>query len=511
MQEKNRILYNSGVLYFRMFITLIIGLYSSRVLLNSLGVFDYGIYNVVGGFVYILAFLNTIMISTTFRYITVEIGRKNQAGVNLVFSTSFFIHAAMLIALVFIGETIGLYYVKNYLNVTESKVADAVFVFHFSILASCMTILSIPLQGVITAKENFNSIAIGSILNSILLLVSALLLKYSLNSLRTYAIYIVVIQLINLLFYLTVYLLKYKDVLLILKVNFAKLKEMLFFSGWIMFGAGASMAKGEGSALLINSFFGPILNTAFGIANQVSSQLNQFAGNLGRAVIPQITKSYSSGDIERSVRLTAYVNKFSFFLFYLVALPILLETSFILKLWLGNVPKYSVIFCQLIIVNALIEIINCGIPTLVQAHGNIKVFQVILSLVSVSSLWITYIFFKMGYPPQTIVIAFIFTALLNLVLRQLLLQRLVKFDIKTFTVNTYIRPLYVILFSIPLFFLHMMMAESFLRFFLISSISVMVLLILIYLVGLRSEEKTLIKQLLFKFYNRTINKKASFK
>ena len=493
-----------------MFITLIIGLYSSRVLLNSLGVFDYGIYNVVGGFVYILAFLNTIMVSTTFRYITVELGRKDQDGVNLVFSTSFFIHAAMVIFLVFIGETVGMYYVKNYLNVTESKIADAVFVFHFSIAASCMTILSIPLQGIITAKEDFNSIAIGSILNSILLLVSALLLKYSVNSLRTYAIYIAIIQLINLLFYLTIYLLKYKDVLLLLKINFAKLKEMLFFSGWIMFGAGASMAKGEGSALLLNSFFGPVLNTAFGIASQVSSQLNQFAGNLGRAFIPQITKSFSAGDKERSVRLTSYVNKFSFFLFYLVSLPILLETSFILKIWLGNVPKYSVIFCQLIIVNALIEIINCGIPTLVQAHGNIKVFQVVLSLVSVSSLWITYIFFKMGYPPQTIVIAFILTALLNLVFRQLLLQRLVKFDVKAFNLNTYIRPLFVIICTLPLFFLPMVMTESILRFLLTSSISVLVLSILIYVIGLRSEEKILLKQLLFKLYNRTVNKKKSF-
>jgi len=478
-----------------MFITIVIGLYTSRILLITLGNESFGLFNVVNGFVILLSFLNTVMISTTFRFIAFEMGKNNEEGINTVFSSSIIIHVFMGLLLIVFGFTIGVFYVKNYLNTGHINKSIALYVFYFSIFSSFVNILSIPYQGVLTAKEDFNILALGSILLSILTLLATISLKHYQTPLKTYAVFYFLIQIIIASFYFFSCKIKYKRIKFYAIFNLKKIKEMFSFSIWILFGAAASVGKTQGSSLLLNLFFGPKLNTAFGIASQVNSQLNQFAGNIGRAAIPQITKSYSAGDKDKSILLTSKISKYSFFVLFLVVSPLLLETNSILKIWLGNVPPYTVVFCQLILINLIIEILNTGIPALVQANGNIKNFQMITSIISLFSLVLTYIFFKSEFSPYYLIFAYIFTSVVNLFLKQFLLNKIEKFDKKQFLLDTYLPSIKVMAITLPILFIDFyFLPPSTYRLIFNLSFLIVIISIIIYFFGLNTEEKVMIKK-----------------
>jgi len=425
LNENFLIFKNSGILFLRLLVTSIIGLFTSRFVIQSLGASDFGLYNVVGGLVIIIAFLNTVMTSTTYRFIAFEMGRNNKEGVNKVFNISLIIHICLALLVLILTETAGIYYVKNYLKINPGKLNDAIFVLRFSTYATIFSILSIPYQGLVTAQEKFATQAVIELVKSILVFLVAFALVYYIgNKLKFYAYLIAVVNLVPTLLFLYYCRRKYSE---IVKWNFQrwgpKYKEMLSFSGWITLGAAASVGQTSGSALIINTFFGTVLNATFGIANQVNSIVLVFARNLGQAAIPQITKSFSSGNLERTISLSAYISKYTFFLMLLPALPILLETDYLLNLWLGELPPYTGIFCQLMIINALIGGLGGGLPAVIQATGKIKYFQIILSATALLSLPIAYFLFKVGCPPFSILVAFIITALINVVSWQVLLKK----------------------------------------------------------------------------------------
>ena len=278
-----------------------------------------------------------------------------------------------------------------------------------------------------------------------------------------------------------------------------KYKEMISFSGWIMIGAGASVGKVQGAALFINSFFGTILNASFGIANQVNGIVMMFAQNLGQAAIPQITKSFSSGNTGRTINLVSYISKYSFFLMLLPSLPLLLETDYLLTLWLGEVPKYTAIFCQLMIINALIDSLVSGIPAIIQATGKIKYFQLIFSTTSLLSLPIAYLLFKSGYPPFSILVTYLVTASINVVICQVILKRQINFNVRYFMKISYLRILYVLVFVSPLFVIRNLFQDGLNRFLLLSIFSVIWLLITVYYIGLGENEKGQINVILRKY------------
>jgi O-antigen/teichoic acid export membrane protein len=277
----------------------------------------------------------------------------------------------------------------------------------------------------------------------------------------------------------------------------AKYKEMLNFSVWIMFGAVSSVAKNQGTSLIINSFFGTVLNAAFGIAHQIDSLVRMIASNLGQAVVPQITKSFSGGNQERSIKLVAYTSKYTCFLMLIPAIPILLETEYLLTLWVKNVPPYTVIFSQLMVLGALVDSLGGGIAAIVQATGKIKYFQIILSTTSLLSLPIVYFLFKAGYPPSYLIIAFLSTSVLNVVLRQILLKKLINFDVKYFIETSYFKIFYVVIMLLPLFYIKTLFNPGLPRFILLSFFSVSWVLFVIYFIGIEKKEKTMIKQIGF--------------
>lgn len=493
-KDNNLIFKNTGILFFRLILISGIGLFTSRFVIRSLGISDYGLYNVVGGIVVMMAFLNTVMVTTTYRFIAFEIGKGNSEGVNKVFNISLIIHLFLAFLVLFLTETIGVFYVKNYLTVDAGKLYDALFVLRFSTYATVVSIVSIPYMGLITAKEAFGVQAVVEVIRSILGLIVAITLIYFLgNRIRMYAVLIVVVNLIPPAILFVYCKNRYKE---IVKWNFQKekdqYKDMLGFSGWTLIGAAASVGKTTGTSLVINFFFGTILNAAFGIANQINSLILMFAMNLSQAAIPQITKSYSSGDTSRSIMLASYISKYTLFLMFIPAFPILLETEFILNLWLGEVPIYTAIFCQLLVVSTLISGLGNGLGAVIQATGQIKYFQIILSTTSLLSIPIAYFLFRFGMPPASIIVVIIATTSINVVFTQILLKYIMNFNVISFLKISFLKVFYVAILTFPLFFIKNLFTSGLTRFILFTGFSVLWLLIVIYFAGLESKEKEML-------------------
>ena len=503
MSDNTRIIKNSGILYVRLLITTIVGLISTRLVLQALGVSDYGLYSIVAGIVVMMGFLNTVMISTTYRYIAYEMGKNNYTGINQVFNISLIIHFCLAVLLILLAETLGRFYINNYLNVLDGKVDDALFVFRFSVWATFFSIISIPYQGLITAQENFLARASIEVIRSLARLGSVLIVTYYLgNQLRLYSVLMMIVMIVPpVLFYLYCNR-KYS---LLIRCNFqkewSKYKEMIAFSGWVMFGGAASVGKSQGSALIINLFFGTILNVSFGIANQVNNLISMFSRNLGQAAIPQITKSYSGGNTDRSTELVLFISKYSFFLILLPALPILLEIDFILQLWLKEIPEYTSVFVKLMIIYALIETMSSGLSAVIQASGKIKWFMILYSAISLLSLPIAYYLFTLGLPPYSITIVYILTLILASLTDLILLKKILSFDVKAIFEKVYLRIFAVVVLLIPLFYIRDLMPMGLSRFIIISILSVLLYFVVIYFVGIEKQERKIIVGALKKVIN----------
>jgi O-antigen/teichoic acid export membrane protein len=510
MGENSKIVKNSLILYFRLIVVSIIGLISSRYILQALGAQDFGLYNVVGGIVFMMALFNNVMVSTTYRFIAFEMGKGDEEGVNRMFNTSLVIHIFLAVFCLFIAETLGVYYIKHYLKIGSGSLEDALFVFHLSMLSTFVTILSVPYQGLITAKEKFSVSAIIEIIRSFLALAAVMVIVfYTGNRLKLYAVLMAVVTVVPSVLYMGYAYLNYAGIIKWhLQRKLSKYREMFSYSAWILFGASAATAEVQGSALILNLFFGTLLNAGFGIANQVNNVIKTFSQSLNQATIPQITKSFSGGDTNRTMQLVIFSSKYSFLLMLLPALPVLLEANFVLKLWLGEVPQYTVVFVQIMLMNALISTSNAGIPAAVQATGKIKYYQIILSTVMLLALPVSYYLLKAGFPPYALLLAYTGTAIINLFVRQIVLKKLIDFDVKDFFNKAYSKMIAVCLICSPLFLIKELLEEGFTRFFIMSPLSVIWLIAGIYLVGSDQKEKELFRYYLKNIVNRVLKPKS---
>jgi len=459
---------------------------------------------VVGSVVVMMNFLNTVMITTTYRFIAYEIGRDDDRGVNKVFNISLIIHLAMIFVVLILAETLGIWYINNKLNIDPGKLYDAIFVFRLSVLATVINIISIPFQGLITARENFRARASIEIIRSILRLAFVISLGFFLgNKLRIYAVMMTILALVpSSLFIFYCKRVYSKLVTWNLQKDKEKYKEMIAFSGWTMIGAAASVGKATGSQLVINAFFGTLLNAAFGIANRLNTFVMMFSRNLGQAAIPQIVKSHSSGNHDRTLMLVAYISKYTFLLMLIPSLPILLETEFLLKLWLGDIPEYTIAFSRLMIINGLIESLSSGTPAAIQATGKIKWFQIILSTIMLLSLPIAYLLFKMGFPPFYIQVVYITSSILNLFVSLILMKKIINFNIMYLLKVSYFRITLVTASILPFFWIVNLFEPSMFRLIITSVITISWTLLMSYLIGFDIRERTKINSYLLNFFNK---------
>ena len=504
MNDNLKIAVNSSVIFIRLVVISLVGIISSRYVLDALGASDFGLYNVVGSVVTLLNVFNSAMLSTTYRYIAFEIGKRDEGNPNKVFNACFAIHACFALFIVGLGFIVGDWYIDNYLNVDFSKIDDAHFVFHISIITTAVSTLLVPFQGLIVAFEKFTVNAIIDILTTLLRFAVILLFIYSEgNRLRIYSVIMFCCYTLSSLAYYTYCLCRFRRIIRPRIIREVKIyKEMLSYAFWTMIGAVAIVGKTQGSKILINYFFGTIVNAAYAIATQLESFILTFARSLSNAAIPQITKNFSGGNKGRSIKLTSYISKYTFILMSLVAFPVILEMDFLLGLWLKEVPDGSVIFCKLIVLNGLLSCLGEGIPALVNATGNIKTYQIVYQTFNFLGLPIAFIVYKLGYSPYSLLVVYCIINFLCAFVRVFLLKRIFDFDVKQFVRTSYLRVFYI---SIPLCICYLFYDSS--NFSTIQHVlgllfAAVFVIVSVSLLGLDSQERPLVKSTIIRVWSR---------
>ena len=508
-KDNKRIAVNSLVIFGRLCIRTLIGLITSRMVLDALGASDYGLYNVVGGIVVLLNIVNSAMLSTTYRYIAFEIGKGNGGDPNNVFNASFVIHICFSLLLLILGVLIGDWYINNYLNVEPGKLEDALFVLHISLLTTAISTCHVPFQGLLVANEKFAVNAIIDILTNILNLVLLLAFIYSDgNRLRTYSLLMMICNIFSAAMYILYCIRKYSNIVKFrVSRDVTMYKSMFSYAFWTLLGAVAIIGKTQGSKVLINYFFGTMVNAAYAIGCQIENMILTFARSLSQSAIPQITKNFSGGNTKRSVKLTCYISKYTFLLMSFVAYPVFLEIDFLLNLWLKEVPEGTVIFCKLIMLNCLLGCLGEGIPALVNATGNIRTYQIIYQTFNFLGLPLAFLFLKLGYNQYSIMVVYCVVTFLNAFVRLFLLKRIFKFNVWQFVKISYLKIFYI---SIPLVIVYLLYNPT--NFSIWGHIvglvfSIIFLALVILFLGLDKEEKNLINSYISSF----LKKKALLK
>lgn len=494
MNDNRRIALNTSVLYIKLIVNIIIGLYTSRVILLTLGVDDYGLYSVVGGIVTMMNFMGTAMLSTSYRFITVEMGKGANGNLNKVYNTVLIIHLLIAVSLILIGETAGTYYIKYHLNVAVERIPDALYVLRWSLFSTFLVIISYPSNGVIIAREKFVFTSSIEIIQSVLKLILVFALSYYIgNKLRMFALIMVVYSLILPISYTVYCQVKVKD---LVKWNFnydlASYKEIFFYAIWIMLGAMASMVQNQGAAILINTFFTLALNAAFGIATVVNSYVQMLVKSLGQATIPQITKSYSSGDRKRAMSLVFMISKYTFFMMLIPTVPLLISIDNVLILWLRDVPYYTNTFIFFMLCNGLVYSLECGFDTLIQATGKIRANQIGFSIIGLMVFPIAFFSYRMDAPPYIIILITIMASFCTIVFHTIILKRITDFMYKQYFYNTIIPAIKVLIPVVALAFLiryGFVLQNVLLSIFAKSLLSIISIIVIIYFFGLSRNEK----------------------
>lgn len=494
-QNNKRIAKNTLLLYVRMLFMMAVSLYTSRVVLNTLGVSDYGIYNVVGGVVAMFGFINNSMSSATQRYITFALGRGDKDNLKKVFSTALQIHVLISALIVILGETIGLWFMYEKMQIPENRMDAAFWVLQCSILSAVVMIISVPYNADIIAHEKMSAFAYISVLEAVLkLAVVFLLLISSYDRLIFYAFLILAVQVL-IRFCYSHYCNKHFEETKYHKVwDKSLFKEMTGFAGWSIFGNLSSVLFGQGLNMLLNVFFGPVVNAARAIAVQVQTAIQQFVGNFQMALNPQITKTYAKGEMEEMHKLMFRSARFSFYLLFFLSLPVLFETEQILTVWLNVVPENTVIFLRIMICISLIFTLSNPLMVANQATGKVRKYQIICGSIQLLILPISYVSLKLDFPAYSVFIVHFIIELITQCIRMILLKPLIGLTMKNYLSNVYSRVILVVVLSviIPLT-IYLNMDNTALRFFLVCIMSLLSVSFVTYRVGLSQKEHEFVK------------------
>lgn len=429
MSSSQRMAKNVLYVYLRVGIVTILGLITARLSFQVLGQSDYGLFNVVGGIISILAIISSAMSTTVRRYINVELG-KEDGNPNKIFNTCLIINAGVAVLLFLLAETIGLWFIYNFLNVAEDKFDSALIVFHICTLTSAITLVNVPHQSLLIAHEHFKAVALIDVGTQLVKLIGVSCLFF-ISDFRViyYAAIICLITLMGLFIY-TNYCKKHWAQIVKFKLWRDKklYKEIIVFNNYIAIGAASYLGRSQGSNMLINYFFGTIVNGAFSIAYMIENYAMIIISNLTTAAAPRMTKEYSSGNLSAAVRTASRINRLSIIFMFMLVFLMLLELPTILKIWLGAVPQGCVILCQWTLLSAAARSLSEGLPPLIQASGKIKWFQLFGSGLQLSCLVIGWYFFRQGFPPQIIIIIFVCTTLFTFCINFFLMRAILSFE-----------------------------------------------------------------------------------
>lgn len=433
MSSTKNIAKNSLFLYLRMFLNMGVGLFTAGIVLNTLGISDYGIYNIVGGFVSMFGFLNASMSTATRRFLSFDIGKNDTEQLRKTFSTTVTIHIAIALLIVLALETFGLWYINHKLNVPADRLDAVNIVFQFSVLSAFFGIIQVPYNALITAHERFNVYTYISFLElAFKLVILYLLIHIQHDKLILYAVMLFISSFIIRMVYRIYCRRNFPESRYQFYYDKNYFKTLIAFTGWNLFGEIASLARGQGNNLLLNIFFGTVMNAAYGVTTMLQGVVTNFVSNFQVAVNPQIIKSFSSGNKERSFKLMFQSSKFSFGLMLMMIAPILASLKFILDIWLKNYPQQSLLFIHIALFTVLVDTLSNPLMMGLQATGNIKMYQAVVGTLVFLNLPVSYILIRITNQPQMVFMTALVLAFIALWFRLYFLKRNMKFPVNLF-------------------------------------------------------------------------------
>ena len=416
-----------------------VSLYTSRVVLQKLGVDDFGLYNIVGGIVVLFSVLNSSLAGSTQRFLNYELGKGNEESVDSVFQNSLALHLVLCIILLLLSETVGLWYINSIMNVPTERTEAANIVYQFSVITFCVNVLRVPFNASIIAYEKMDFYAYISIVEAVLKLSIVYLLSIcDFDRLIFYSFLVMSVTCIINASYMVYCSKAFAAIHAKLQWDKGRIKAMLSFSGWSLFGSTAVISAQHGINLVLNYFCGVGLNAAAGIANQVTSAMYGFISNFQTAFNPQIIKLYAQQKREELFNLVFTASKISFLLFWMISVPVLYSAPLILDLWLDSVPPHAVSFCRVIIVFLLIDALNGPLWTAVNATGKIKNYQILMSSILLCNIPVAIIMLKIGYEPESVWITKIFFNAVAMIGRIYYLIKLIQFPVLNYIRNVII-------------------------------------------------------------------------
>jgi len=499
---------NAMFLFFRMFLIMGVSFYTIRIVLNTLGVTDFGIYNLVASFVMIIAVLNNTLASGTQRFLTFEIGKNDLIKLRQTFSSSLLVHIVLAIIILVFGETIGLWFLYSKMNIPVDRVDAAFWTYQFSLFSVMVTITQVPYNALIIAHEKMNIFAYISILEAFLkLIIVYFLLIVSYDKLILYAILMFIVSIIIAMSYRIYTIKNYTESHFEFIFDKEILKPMINFSAWNLFGTIGSLASTQGISILLNIFFGPIANAAHAIAMQVNGALNQFVNNFQQAMTPTITKLYANNKIDELNNFLNLNVKYAFLVLWIIVLPIFLNLKFLLIFWLTEIPTYTMVFTQLLIIYGLLYILLRPLAMAIHATGKNKGIQLSAGTLLILLLPISYLLLENGLSIYSPLILSILVWFIHISLELYFLKKYINFSTISFLRNAICPIIFIVtLSSLPMLYLLPYLNTGFAHFLLFSIFSFFLNSFLIYNIGLESSHKEKVKSYIFKKYK---NEKAT--
>ena len=498
--NNKRIAKNTLFLYLRMFVMMLTALFTSRIVLDVLGAADYGLNIIIGGVVVLFSFLNSALLSATQRFLNFHLGRQDYKQTNVVFCMSMNTYLLLSIVVVVLGETIGLWFVNTHLNIPSERMYAAQWVYQFTLIQFVINLLRVPYNASIIAYEKMNLYAYVSLVEVIAkLLVVYLLYITTFDKLIFYSFLYTIVPLIVAFIY-KIYCNRNFDTTKYKRIwDRIAFKEMFSFSGWSLFGSLANLAAQQGLNILINIFYGVTVNAAAGIANQVSTNVYGFISNFQTAFQPQIVKTYAAKEVERFHKLIFQTSKFSYFMVLVLVLPILFTIDGILDIWLKEVPRYTAIFCRLILVFLSIEAITAPLWMSVQATGKIRNYQILVASLIFLNFPLAYIVLKLGMPVYSVWVIRIIVNIVVMIARCIYMKKNLNFPLLSY-LKAVIAPILSVTFvAIPIPLILNYMIHGFWQNMIIVGIATFALTILdVYFVGMNTHEKLLARNMILK-------------
>lgn len=491
MSENSRIAKNTFFMYIRMAFTVLVGLYTSRVVLNALGVDDYGLFNVIGGIIALFSILNSALVNTTSRFITVSLGRGDLQQTRQIFNMSFLLHLLVGLLIVGMGETVGLWYLHNKLVIPEGREFAAEWLYQFTIISTFLTTINVPYNATIIAHEKINIYAIIQIIDVILKLVIVLLLRFApFDQLIFYASLVLLITVFDVAVNYFYCRIRFTEVRFMFYWNWKIFQDILKFIGWAFVGNFSHMFYTQGINLMLNAFCGPAVNAARGIAVQVENLVKQFANNVQTAVNPQILKSYAGNNMERMYYLIMTSSRICFYLLYVISLPILFEADFLLSLWLGIVPDHTVSFIRIILISVMLDAFINPMFTANLASGKLAIYHGTLAVLMYAFMFVTYFAIKTTKVPESVFLCYLIACIIGYIMRIFIMNRQVGLK-----PNVYLRcvllPVFLVVAVsiIPPFLVHYLLYDGWIGFLLTSAVAVLSVTIAVYYLGITNGER----------------------